>query len=207
MYARTTTLRADLQSMDQGIAHVRDEVLPAVREMDGCVGLSMLVDRGSGRCIVTTSWETEEAMAAARERVRDMRERAAQMLGGSQPEVREWEVAVLHRAHHVPEGACARITWTRIDPQKSEQVLDAYKMALMPRIEEIPGFCANSLLIDRREGLGAGAVVLDSRDALERSRDMGRQMREEFTRRMGAEILDVGEFEVALAHLRVPETV
>ncbi len=66
---------------------------------------------------------------------------------------------------------------------------------------------ANSLLIDRREGLSAGAVVLDSRDALERSRDMGRQMREEFTRRMGAEILDVGEFEVALAHLRVPETV
>ena len=129
------------------------------------------------------------------------------MLGGGQPEVREWEVAVLHRAHHVPEGACARITWTRIDPQKSEQALDAYKMALMPRLEEMPGFCANSLLIDRREGLSAGAVVLDSRDALERSRDMGRRMREEFTRQMGAEILDVGELEVAVAHLRVPETV
>ena len=207
MYARTTTLRADPQSLEQGIAHVRDEVQPAVQAMDGCVGVSMLVDRSSGMCIVTTAWETEEAMAASRDRVRDMRERAAQMLGGGPPEVREWEVAVLHRAHHVPEGACARVTWTRADPQKVEQVLDAYRMALMPKLEDMPGFCSNSLMIDRREGRGAGTVIFDSREGLDRTRDQARQMREEFARQMGVEILDVAEFEVALAHLRVPETV
>ncbi len=207
MYARTTTLRADPQSMDRGIAHVRDEVLPAVQEMDGCIGLSMLCDRSSGMCIVTTSWETEEAMATSRERVRDMRERAAQMLGGSQPEVREWEVAVLHRVHPAPEGACARVTWSRTDPQNAERVLDAYKMALMPKFGDMPGFCSNSLLMDRREGLAAGAVVFENREALERTRDMARSMREDFARQMGVDILDVQEFEVAVAHLRVPETV
>ncbi len=77
MYARTTTLTADPMRMDAGIADVRDNVMPAVSGMDGCIGLSMLCDRDTGRCIVTTAWENEEAMAATRERVRAMRERAA----------------------------------------------------------------------------------------------------------------------------------
>ena len=45
MYARSTTVRGDPQSVDDGIAYVRDEVMPAVQQMDGCIGLSMLADR------------------------------------------------------------------------------------------------------------------------------------------------------------------
>ena len=48
----------------------RDEMMPAVRGMDGCVGLSMLADRESGTCIVTTSWRDRESMQASAEGVR-----------------------------------------------------------------------------------------------------------------------------------------
>ncbi len=75
--------------MDAGIAQVRDEVMPAVQAMDGCVGLSMLVDRESGRGIVTTAWRDESALAASREAVRDMRARASAQLGDTAPEVAE----------------------------------------------------------------------------------------------------------------------
>ncbi len=37
------------------------------------------------------------------------------MMGG-QPEVKEWEIAVLHRVHHAPEGACCRVLWSRGEP-------------------------------------------------------------------------------------------
>ena len=39
--------------------------------------------------------------------------------GVGEPEVREWEIAVLHRDHRAAVGACARITWTRADPSRA----------------------------------------------------------------------------------------
>jgi hypothetical protein len=59
MYARSTSIRGNLSNLDAGIAYVRDEVMPSVKRTDGCVGLSMLTDRESGRCIVATSWVDE----------------------------------------------------------------------------------------------------------------------------------------------------
>ena len=41
MYARSTTVHADPQRIDDGIANVRDEVMPAVQSMPGCMGVSM----------------------------------------------------------------------------------------------------------------------------------------------------------------------
>ena len=48
MHARSTTFTGRPELLETGIAVVRDEVLPAVQEVPGCVGLSMLVDRTAG---------------------------------------------------------------------------------------------------------------------------------------------------------------
>ena len=82
MYARSTTVRGDPNSVDEGIAYVRDEVMPAVQRMDGCVGLSMLADRTSGRCIVTTAWADYDALRLSADGVKPMRQRAAEIMGG-----------------------------------------------------------------------------------------------------------------------------
>jgi quinol monooxygenase YgiN len=206
MYARTTTMRVGPQHVDDLVALARDELMPMVTQLDGSVGLSLVVDRDTGRCITTSAWETEEAMHASAESVRESRERAAERFGTT-PEVQEWEIAVLHRAHRVGDGACARVTWTRTDPANLDAVIDAYRESLMPWWEQSDGFCSNSLLIDRRDGRCASAVVFESREAMAHTRDQFTTLREEFTQRMGMEIVEVAEFDLALAHLRVPETV
>ncbi len=206
MYARSTTVRGNPQALDDAIAYLRDEVMPVAQAIDGCVGMSMLCDRDSGRCIATTAWETEEAMHNSEGRLHDMRERYAQMLGG-EPEVQEWEIGILHRAHAAPDGACCRVIWTRGNPDDVERVLDTFRMAMMPRVEELPGFCSISMLVDRMNGRAVTATVYENRDAMNRATDAARSMREEFTRQMNGEITEVAEMDLVLAHLRVPETV
>ena len=66
MYARSTTIQAQPTSIDAGIAHVRDTALPALEGIEGFVGLSLLVDRSSGRCIATSAWQSEEGDARER---------------------------------------------------------------------------------------------------------------------------------------------
>ena len=205
MYARSTTLTADPQRMDDGIRMVRDEIMPAVQSMPGCLGLSMLCDRTSGRTIVTTSWDSAETMAATAERVMDMRQRTLETFGGRDMSVDEWEIAAMHRLHTPGDDACARVTWTRGDPAMLERTLDAFRMTMVPEMEDVPGFCSLSLMVDRNMGRGSLTVVYRDRRSMDDSRDGAMARRDRFTREMGVEVTDMGEFELAIHHLRVPE--
>ncbi len=204
MYARSSTIHARSSALEAGIKYIHDTVWPALGGLDGYVGLSLLVDRLTGRCIATTAWQTEEAMAASRVPTESLRERAAQILGGS-PTVDEWEIAALHRAHHSGPGACVRVTWARVGPEMSDRAIDGYRLATLPALAELDGFCSASLLADRDSGFGVGTVTFDSEEAMKRSRIATDAMKVATVRDSGAEILDECEFELVLAHLRVPE--
>ena len=207
MYARSTTVQADPQRIDEGIAYIRDEVMPVVQSMPGCMGLSMLCDRDSGRSIVTTSWDSEESMSASRDAVRAMREKAVDVMGG-QFDVQEWEIGVMHRAHAMGDGACARVIYSHLsDVDQADRVMDAWKANVLPRLDEFDGFSSVSLMADRSTGRGVTTVCFDNREAMERSREQGERMREEFSSRMGVAITEVVDMDVAIHHLRVPELV
>ena len=199
-------MRGDPRRVDEGIAPVRDEIMPAVQEMDGCIGLSLLLDRDAGTSILTSAWDSEDAMRASAQAVTALRRRGAELLSAT-PEVREWEIAVLHREQAAPEGARASVTWTRGDPANVDRNLQAFRDQVMPRIQELDGFCSVSLFVDRQEGLGVTATVFRDRAALDSARGAIQQIREGALDQLSLELLDVAEFEVAHAHLRVPETV
>jgi len=204
MYARSTTIMGDPGSIDAGIAHVRDEILPTVSTMDGCLGMSLVVDRETGRCIATTSWDTAEAISASRGPVTPLRERASEILGGTSV-VEEWEVAAMHRDHVSHEGCACRITWTRA--RDLDTTVDFWRGTLLSRFEAMAGFCSASMLIDRAGNRTCGTLTFDSQAALEASREDAAMIREMAAREVGVEFLDVAEFELALGHLRLPELV
>jgi quinol monooxygenase YgiN len=206
MYARSTTVRGKPQSLDEGIAYVRDTVMPAVRQMEGCVGLSMVADRDSGRCIVTTSWADADALRASAHGVMAMRQRFADIMSGD-VDVDEWEIAVMHRMHEAHHGACARVTWSRGDPADADRMIEDFRTSLLPRIQELPGFCSVSCMLDRNSGRSVITATYDSPQDMAYAADQAKTLREEFSRQTNREITDVGEFELVLAHLRVPEMV
>jgi hypothetical protein len=204
VYARSTTVNARPELVDEGIRFVTDEVMPMVMGLDGCVGLSMIVDRESGRCITTSAWRDEESMRAADSHAAPMRARAAERLGADL-HVEEWEIAALHRAHPSSPGACVRVTWLRADPAHVERAVDVYRMSTLPSLDDVEGFCSASLLVDRSLGMLCSSATYSSADTMMRSREKVSPLREAFARDTGATVTEVREFELALAHLHVPE--
>jgi len=114
---------------------------------------------------------------------------------------------VMHRAHHTRPGTCMRATWTRTDPAQIEQAMDVFKFGTLAKIEDLPGFCSASLMVNRAEGRAVTTVGFDDRASLAASRDQGAAVREEAAGQAAAEILEVAEFDLEIAHLHVPETV
>jgi hypothetical protein len=143
-------------------------------------------------------------MRASAEAVRPIRDKAAEMFGGS-AQVEEWDIAVLHRDHRSSEGACVRVTWVKVSPDQVDRGIDFYKMTILPALEELEGFCSASLLVDRASGRAVASAIFDSVDARERNRELLDRLRATGSREVAAEVLEECDFELALAHLRVPE--
>jgi heme-degrading monooxygenase HmoA len=207
VFARSTSINAQPSMIDDGIAHTRDTVMPALSHLDGYLGLSLMVDSETGRGIVTTAWRTEDAMRDSAERVIAIRDDAVRAFGASGAEVDAWEVVVMHRAHHTRQGSCVRATWLRLDTDDIADAIETFKHGLLARVEDLPGFCSASLFVNRGEGRAVTTVGYDDRSALENSREGANALREQATREMNAHILEVAEFELAMAHLHVPEMV
>ncbi len=93
MHARVSIISGSPDRAEQGIATFRERVVPAVRGL-GARGAIMLVDRQSGAGMAITLWEDEASMRASEERANELRRQATEEMGGGEPRVERYEVAV-----------------------------------------------------------------------------------------------------------------
>jgi len=77
----------------------------------------------------------------------------------------------------------------------------------LPKLEALNGFCSASLMVNRETGRSVSAASYESRADMEASREQTNQIRTAATQQAKATVLEVAEFELAVAHLRVPELV
>lgn len=207
MFARSTLINAQPSMVDPGITHVRDTVMPALSHLDGYLGVSLMIDRESGRGIVTSAWRSEDAMRNSVDRASAIRDGAVRTFGAPGAEVEEWEVVVMHRSHHAREGTWMRATWLGLDSAAVADAIETFKSGTLAKIEDLPGFCSASLMVNRAERRAVTTVGYDDRSSLEYSREGATAVRDQATRQMDVHIVEVAEFELALAHLHIPEMV
>lgn len=204
MHTRSSTIHAHPSFIDQGIAHVRDVVMPTLADMDGCVGMSMLVDRDGGQCILTSSWRDDDALRASEGRAAALRAQTLELFRGT-VEIARWEIATLRRARSADRRAAVRATWLRCEPTRLERLIDTYKLALMPKIEELDGYCSASLMVDSATGQVVSSVGFDDRAAMLASRGGEQAVWAEAINETDAAVFEVREFDLAIAHLNAPE--
>ena len=204
MFARSTTITGDPAAVDAAIDYVRGTVMPTVTQMDGCWGLSLVVERATGRCIATSSWTSQDAMTSTDDHLAQQRAQAGRLLGG-RALVEEWEVALMHRDHASRDGASCRVSWAKTSDVTA--LVEAFRHDVLPPIERVDGFCSTSMFVDRSRGRACITVTFDSRRAVRATRDLEREHRVLLEDRVDVVFEEVAELELVLAHLRVPELV
>ena len=124
---------------------------------------------------------------------------------GGEHSAQEWEIALMHRVHSAHDGACTRVLWGELDPGRADDALSTFRMTVLPRLEELPGFCSVSVMVDRATGRCVQAATYDSREEMDRAGELMASRREEFSREMGITLTEVAEFDLVVHELRVPE--
>ena len=96
MYARVTTTQGNPDQIDEAINIVRDLILPAAQERSGFSGYLLLADRGTGKGITISLWESEadrEASGPGSEAYKEVISKVAHLLT-AEPVVENLEVLV-----------------------------------------------------------------------------------------------------------------
>src|SRR2546421_10492694 len=89
MHARTGTIHASPDKIDDVLRQVEQETVPRYRDQSGYKGFTLLADRQSGKMIGVSFWESESDLEASDELGKQARESAAQTGEGSGDTVRE----------------------------------------------------------------------------------------------------------------------
>ncbi len=105
MHVRVTTLEVPPERIDDAKRHVKERVLPQLRQMEGFKGFVALGSSQSGKLQGVAFWESEEALRATDEAVVSVREGAAEASGGTVVSVEEYEVFVNEAPSAGPLGA------------------------------------------------------------------------------------------------------
>jgi heme-degrading monooxygenase HmoA len=92
MFARVSTFEGAPEQVDEMTRYADEQVLPALRGMDGFAGAFGLADRGSGKVVAVILWETEEAMRASEEAANRLRGETAETVGEQVAGVERYEV-------------------------------------------------------------------------------------------------------------------
>ncbi len=94
MFARSSTLEASPDQMDEALRHLREQVLPLLQRQDGFKGFIAFADRQTGRATGVSFWESEQAMQASEEAGDRTRSETAQASDGEVVSVERYEVAL-----------------------------------------------------------------------------------------------------------------
>ena len=206
MHFRIITFLGDPARLDDGVAYTRTQAQPEVDAMKGSHGLSMWVERESGRSAVTTGWADRAALDGSEATLSTgVRAQAGKHLGGD-PSSEVFELAVLHQAGPGRPGNWTRTSRFAVPRQAIDAAVAYFEQSALPAIRDYDGLVSVVMLVDRERGRTLTAVTLADDASLAASRERGQELRDGFAAAVPTgSLVEVTEMELVIAGLRPPD--
>lgn len=201
MYVRANMLTADPAKIDGGIRYVQERVMPALDGIPGSRGLSMSVNRETGKGALVTWWADLESLRASEEKVAPLRAEGAEILGGTlAPRVLE---VVDRQVRQIATPGCwNRVTALDMSSGDVDKAIETFRTSTIPALEAMDGFCAATLSVDRESAQAVAVTVWRDREALEASRERASGLRDEVVGKAQGRVTSVDEYEIVLFSIR-----
>ncbi len=142
MHARLTTRQIEPDRIDEAIGIYRDTVVPAVSQQPGSKGGLVMTDRGTGKVMSISLWETEAELRAYEP------SSATDALSEGAPVREVYEVGVEAQASEGREATSARVSHAQVQPDKIDQFNSFYRDSLLPVAEKERGYSGALVLTD-----------------------------------------------------------
>ena len=93
MHARASAMSGDPALVDESATMLENDLYGQLEQVDGFRGVVALAQRDTGKSLIVTFWDSDEAMQASDERANQMRSAAATQVGAAgEPQVDRYEV-------------------------------------------------------------------------------------------------------------------
>src|SRR5919202_6515944 len=112
MYARVTSFDGRPEDFRWAKDVFEAQVGEKVLQMDGCTGVLLMMDHGSGRSLSITLWDSETSVASSRADAARLRKDAASFSGSKVTDVTEYAVALVELNQPAAGSTSARTKCT-----------------------------------------------------------------------------------------------
>lgn len=207
MYLRVTAFKSDPAKLDEGVAYLRDKIIPAMKQAPGFVGATCVINRQEGTGAASTIWESLEAMNNAEQLGQQSRTQSAEATGIEVIDVDRFEITTLELASPTPPlPSYTRIVTAYGDPKRAELVVQLIRDEAAPKVKTLPGFRAYSAGVNRATGRGFTASSFATAEQREASNAVVAGVRDKVIAAGGMYGLQIQLFETVLAEIKLPVT-
>jgi heme-degrading monooxygenase HmoA len=199
MHTRVVTFTG-VKDFEGGLALVRDEVNPILKEQQGYRGSTVSADRSGGVLGILSLWDSAEEREASFGALAKARQQGVEITGGEMT-IESFEEMVADISEIPAVGSALMVTRISMDPAKIDANLEFFKSEVLPRIKANSGYQALRNMINRETGDGAvGAVWRDQESMKAAAADAQSRRGDAISR--GVNFGDVSFREVLLMELR-----
>ena len=205
MHARINMLTGDPAKLTEATRYLEGTVRTNVESQHGNRGLACLVNADLGTSVVTSYWDSADAMAASEQAVQVSRKEMTEMVRGSVT-VEHYEVPVFIRRSRPESGAGVRFARVECAPGHIDAFIEEFRTAAAPELMDMDGLASAHLLTDRASG--RCVVVTGWRDmaALAASRAATARLRADAAASLHLQVRAVEEYTLVFSSVRDGDT-
>ena len=199
MHTRVVTFTG-VKDFEGGLALVRDEVNPILKEQQGYRGTTVSADRAGGVLGILSLWDSAAEREASFGALAKARQQGVEITGGEMT-IESFEEMVADISEIPAVGSALMVTRISMDPAKIDANLEFFKSDVLPRIKANSGYQALRNMINRETGNGIVGAVWRDQESMKAAAADAQSRREDASAR-GVNFGDVSFREVLLIELQ-----